>query len=77
MTLADFKHHALVFWDALEPYKAPLDLASVGLLVGTLLSMIPHLTAVVTLVWALIRLYETATVQAWLARRRARKGEMT
>jgi hypothetical protein len=77
MTLAEVKHSVHVFWGAIEPYKNQLDLASVGLLLATLFSLIPHLTAVVTLVWSLVRLYETATVQNWLARRRQRKQEAT
>lgn len=63
-------------WSSIEPFKPELDLASVGLLLVTLLSWLPHITSVVTLIWACVRLYETKTVQGWLARRRASRGDL-
>jgi hypothetical protein len=61
-------------WEHLTPYKNELDVTAVGLLFVTLLGWLPHITTIVTLIWSCIRLYETKTVQAWLNRRRARKG---
>jgi hypothetical protein len=74
MTLGELKHTAETFWESLEPIKPHLDVASIGLLITALFQLIPGVTTIITLLWSLIRLYETATVQAWLARRRARKG---
>jgi len=74
MTLVDIKHCLETFWAGLEPIKPHLDVAFIGVLVAWIFStLIPGATVTVTLLWSLIRLYETATVQAWLARRRQRK----
>jgi FtsH-binding integral membrane protein len=73
MTLADIKHT----WESLDPIKPHLDVAAVGSFVLALLGWLPGLmtaaTTATTLVWSCIRLYETQTVQNWLARRRAAK----
>ena len=50
--------------------KHALDFASIFTAVGTLLSWLPHLAALFTIVWTGIRIYETKTVQNWRARRR-------
>lgn len=78
MTLADFKHTWVHAWDSLDPIKPHLDVATVGTFAAALLGWLPSAmtaaTTAVTLVWSCIRLYETATVQNWMARRRAAKG---
>jgi hypothetical protein len=61
-------------WNSLQPFKTEIDVVSIGLTFATLISWLPHVTAVLTFAWTCIRLYETKTVQNWLARRRARKG---
>ena len=68
--IASLKHNVATLWEALAPYKNQLDIASIGVLLATLFSWIPHVTAIVTLAWSLIRLYETKTVQSWLEKRR-------
>lgn len=42
------------------------DMAAVGVTVGSLAQWLPPLAALVTIVWTLIRIYETDTVQKWL-----------
>jgi chromate transport protein ChrA len=46
-----------------EPIKALLDATSIGTVIGTMLNMIPHMTAIVGLVWMCVRLYQEPTVQ--------------
>tara|TARA_R110002020_G_scaffold75961_1_gene193031 strand:- start:523 stop:699 length:177 start_codon:yes stop_codon:yes gene_type:complete len=43
-----------------------LDIASIGVLLGSLASILPHVAAIFTIVWTCIRIYETKTVQKWL-----------
>lgn len=77
MSLAELKHSWLHAWEAIEPAKPHLDVAAVGTfalgLLGILPSLMTGVTTVTTLIWSCIRLYETKTVQDWLARRRAGK----
>lgn len=37
---------------------------------ATLITWLPPLAAALSIVWTVIRIYETATVQRWLKRRR-------
>jgi hypothetical protein len=46
------------------------DLLSVATVLGTLLEMLPQIAAGLTIIWTAIRIYESQTVQAWLAKRR-------
>jgi hypothetical protein len=50
--------------------KHALDFASIFTAIGTLLSWLPHLAALFTIVWTGIRIYETKTVQAWVKKRK-------
>ena len=43
--------------------KHLLDFASIFTAVGTLLSWLPHLAAIFTIVWTGIRIWETKTIQ--------------
>jgi len=43
--------------------KHLLDFASIFTAVGTLLSWLPHLAALFTIVWTGIRIWETKTIQ--------------
>lgn len=47
------------------------DALSVTTLLGTLAEMLPHVAALLTIVWTAIRIYESATVQRWIAGRKA------
>ena len=53
--------------------KHLLDYASIFTAVGTLLSWLPHLAAIFTIVWTSIRIYETKTIQKIVANRKAKK----
>jgi hypothetical protein len=52
-----------------EP-KIILDVASVGAVFATLAGWLPVIAAAASLVWTLIRIYETKTVQGWIKRGR-------
>ena len=53
--------------------KHLLDFASIFTAVGTLLSWLPHLAAIFTILWTGIRIYETKTVQKMVANRKEKK----
>jgi hypothetical protein len=57
-----------------EPYsesaKTVGDILSLTTVVGTLMQVLPSIAAVFTIVWTVIRIYETKTVQAFLKRGR-------
>lgn len=44
-----------------------------GAIIATLIGVIPAAAATVALIWYLIQIYESATVQRWLANRRTRR----
>ena len=48
--------------------RASLDIASVGALAGWFVAALPAIATGLTVVWTLIRIYETRTVQRWLGR---------
>jgi hypothetical protein len=54
--------------DTGESLKYVADAASVLTVVGTLVNVLPSLAAIFTIVWTSIRIYETKTVQRWLAK---------
>ena len=43
-----------------------LDVTSIGVLLGSLANILPHVAAIFTIVWTCIRIYENKTVQKWL-----------
>jgi len=53
--------------------KHLLDFASIFTAVGTLLTWLPHLAALFTILWTGIRIYETKTIQKMVATRKAKK----
>ena len=56
-----------------ESTKHLLDITSVFTAVGSLLSWLPHLASLFTIVWLGLRIWETATVQKILENRRVAK----
>jgi len=48
-----------------ELIKAAVDGASILTVIGTLSEFLPPLAALFTIIWTLIRIYETKTVQGW------------
>ncbi len=51
-----------------EHTKHLIDGVSVVTVMGTLMSWLPAIAALFTIIWTVIRIYETKTVQAWLKR---------
>jgi hypothetical protein len=51
-----------------EHTKWVIDLASITTVVGTLWGALPALAALFSLIWSLIRIYETKTVQGLISR---------
>jgi hypothetical protein len=49
--------------------KHLFDGLSIGAAFGSLFGALPHIAALASLVWTVIRIYETSTVQGWLKRR--------
>jgi hypothetical protein len=49
-----------------EPTKHLIDGISVATVMGTLMSWLPSIAALFTIIWTAIRIYETKTVQGWL-----------
>ena len=61
-----------MFWNVWqdEHLKHLGDVMSVGLVIGALVNYLPVAAAVVSLLWAAIRLLETETVQLMFGKRR-------
>ena len=51
-----------------EHTKHLIDGVSVATVMGTLMSWLPSIAALFTIIWTAIRIYETKTVQGWLKR---------
>jgi hypothetical protein len=49
--------------------KSAFDLSSFFIVVGTLVEWLPALAAGLSVIWSLIRLWETATVKKWFKRK--------
>jgi hypothetical protein len=54
--------------------KHVIDGLSLITVLGTLLQWLPAAAAFASLVWSLIRIYETKTVQAWLGNQEQDNG---
>jgi hypothetical protein len=48
------------------------DTLSIGVLVSTILGYLPAVAAIITVIWAFIRLWETCTVQEFVKGRKLR-----
>jgi TctA family transporter len=53
----------------IEPAKHVTDAVSIGALLGSLFGYLPAISALFTIVWMAIRIYETDTVQKLLGRK--------
>ena len=51
-----------------EASKHIIDAISVATVLGTLIEMLPSIAAGLSIIWSVIRIYETKTVQGWLGR---------
>ena len=56
--------------DLPESIKQLLDALSIATLLGSLISMLPAIASLLTIMWTVIRIYETPTVQALFRRNR-------
>ncbi len=49
-----------------EHFKYFIDGVSILTVLGTLVSALPSIAALLTIIWTLIRLYESKTIQGWI-----------
>jgi len=49
--------------------KHLVDFLSIATLLGSLVSMLPAVASVLTIIWTVIRIFETATVQKMIGRK--------
>ena len=61
------------FHEMHEHTKHLIDWASIVTVLGTLMQVLPSLAALFSLVWSLIRIYETETIQKWIHSKRKTK----
>jgi hypothetical protein len=54
-----------------EPTKHVVDALSILTVLGTLVELLPAIAAILSIVWSLIRIYESKTVQRWLGKENA------
>lgn len=50
--------------------KSAIDGVSIGTVVATLAGWLPSVAALLTIVWTALRIWESRTVQGWVARLR-------
>ena len=49
-----------------ETIKQAADAVSIVTVVGTLMNALPAIAALASLIWSVIRIYETQTIQNWV-----------
>jgi hypothetical protein len=54
-----------------EPAKHVVDALSILTVLGTLVEILPAIAALLSIVWSLLRIYESKTVQRWLGNKDA------
>jgi len=54
-----------------EPTKHIVDALSIMTVLGTLVDILPAVAAILSIVWSVIRIYESKTVQGWLGNKDA------
>jgi hypothetical protein len=54
-----------------EPVKHVVDALSIMTVLGTLMDILPAVAAILSIVWSLLRIYESKTVQGWLGKKDA------
>jgi hypothetical protein len=59
-----------------EHSKTTADYIAAGVTVGTILSWLPHIAALLTILWTAIRIYETSTVQRIFGKEYHRQGDI-
>lgn len=53
-----------------EGMKAAGDILSIATMIGSLANILPHVAAILTIIWTLIRIYETDTMQRIFGRKK-------
>jgi hypothetical protein len=51
--------------------KMALDALSITALLGAMTEMLPHVAAILTIIWTVLRIFETETVQRMIGKREA------
>ena len=51
-----------------EPAKHVVDALSILTVLGNLVEILPAVAALLSIVWSLLRIYESKTVQRWLGK---------
>lgn len=54
-----------------EPAKHFVDALSILTVLGTLVDALPAVAALLSIVWSILRIYESKTVQGWLGNKDA------
>jgi DMSO reductase anchor subunit len=55
------------FFDNINEHtKHVIDWTSIGIALGTLMQILPSIAAALSIIWSVIRIYETKTVQSWI-----------
>jgi hypothetical protein len=54
-----------------EPAKHFVDALSIITVLGTLMDVLPAIAALLSIIWSLLRIYESKTVQGWLGKKDA------
>jgi hypothetical protein len=54
-----------------EPAKHVVDALSILTVLGTLVEFLPAIAALLSIIWSLLRIYESKTVQRWLGKKDA------
>lgn len=54
--------------DINEHTKHVIDWTSIGIAFGSLVQILPSIAAALSIIWSVIRIYETKTVQKWLGK---------
>jgi hypothetical protein len=52
--------------DINEHTKHVIDWTSIGIAFGSLVQILPSIAAALSIIWSVIRIYETKTIQKWL-----------
>lgn len=65
-------HKLQEYFDHIDEHtKHVIDWTSIGVAFGSLVQILPSIAAALSIVWSVIRIYETKTVQSWLKKRKA------
>ena len=56
-----------------EPAKLAIDTASVGVILASIAGWLPTIASLLSIIWVLIRIWETQTVREWTGRTQKEK----